>query len=230
MTPATPYARALDRGRDALRRALLDAASRLLTDEGPEALTMRRIAAAVGCSTTVLYTQFENKANLADALYREGFDRLRRTLEAVPRSGDPVADLRDLGRAYRASALANPSYYGVMFGRTIPGFVPPPASRERAGETLTILVRAVAACVEAGAFRAEDPRAIAEVLWAAVHGAVSLELAGYARDPAAADRRFETATAAARAWFRADGPGRGRTDDDDWGRRRPPGPGHRPAR
>jgi AcrR family transcriptional regulator len=214
VTPATPYARARDQGRAALRRALLDAAGRLLTDEGPGALTMRRIAAEVGCSTTVLYTLFENKANLADALYLEGFDRLRRTLEAVPRSGDPLADLRDLGRAYRASALANPSYYGVMFGRPIPGFVPPPESREQAGEALAILVRAVAACVGAGAFRAEDPRATAEVLWAAVHGAVSLELAGYVRDPAAAERRFETAAAAARAWFRADDRGRGEAGDD----------------
>ena len=209
MTAATPYARAREEGRGALRRALLDAASRLLTDEGPEALTMRRIAAEVGCSTTVLYTLFASKRNLANALYLEGFERLRRTLEAVPGAGDPLVHLRELGRAYRASALANPSYYGVMFGRSIPGFVPPPESRERAGETLAILVRAVAACVGAGLFRAEDPRAIAEVLWAAVHGAVSLELAGHFPDPAEAERRFETVAAAAGAWFRADGPGRG---------------------
>ena len=214
MTAGTPYTRAREQGRDARRRALLDAAGRLLTDEGSDALTMRRIAAEVGCSTTVLYTMFENKHNLANALYLEGFERLRRTLEEVPHSGGPLDYLRDLGRAYRTSALANPSYYGVMFGRPIPEFVPSPESRERAGESLMILVRAVAACVETGTFRAEDPRAIAEVLWAAVHGAVSLELAGYLGEPAVAEQRFEAVAAAAGAWFRANAPGGGAARPD----------------
>src|ERR671914_2944683 len=70
---ATPYALAQRRGQEALRRALLDGASGLLVAEGPGALTMRRVAAVAGCSTTVLYTMFGAKEGLADALYREGF-------------------------------------------------------------------------------------------------------------------------------------------------------------
>ena len=50
----TPYRRAYESGRAAQRRLLLDAASRLLESEGPQALTMRRLAGEVGCSTSVL--------------------------------------------------------------------------------------------------------------------------------------------------------------------------------
>src|SRR5918995_6750313 len=123
----TPYERAQRKGQEALRRALLDAASGLLLEEGPGALTMRRVAGAVGCSTTVLYTMFGGKEGLADALYQEGFERLRRWLEAVA-DDDPPARLRTLADAYRANALAERAYYGVMFQQALPGFRPSAAS------------------------------------------------------------------------------------------------------
>ena len=194
----SPYELAQRQGQDVLRRALLDAASRLLVTEGPQALTMRRVAAAVGCSTTVLYTAFGSKDGLADALFLEGFQRLRRRLEAVPSGGDPLARLRALADAYRDSALESRSYYGVMFQQAIPGYRPSAASLATAGASLEVLTDAVRACMDAGALRAGDPRAVAEVLWAAVHGAVSLELAGHFPDPeVAADRFRALATAAA---------------------------------
>jgi AcrR family transcriptional regulator len=194
----TPYQLAQRQGQAALRRTVLDAASRLLVAEGPQALTMRRVAGAVGCSTTVLYTAFGSKDGLADALFREGFERLRRHLEAVAPGGDPLARLRALADAYRDSALESPSYYGIMFQQAIPGYRPPAASLAAAGASLAVLGDAVRACMDAGVLRAGDPRAVAEVLWAAVHGAVSLELAGHFPDPEVAADRFRTlATAAA---------------------------------
>jgi AcrR family transcriptional regulator len=55
-----------------LRQGILDDASGLLMQEGANALTMRRIADTVGCSTTVLYTMFSNKQGLVDELYLRG--------------------------------------------------------------------------------------------------------------------------------------------------------------
>jgi AcrR family transcriptional regulator len=193
----TLYQLAQRQGQEAMRRTLLDAASRLLLEEGPGALTMRRVAGAVGCSTTVLYTMFGGKEGLADALCREGFERLRRRLEAAGGDPDPLGRLRALGRAYRDSALAEPGYYGVMFQQAIPGFRPSPESLVVAGASLEVLTQAVRAAMEAGVLKTGDPRAVAEVLWAAVHGAVSLELAGHFPDPEVADDRFQTLTSAA---------------------------------
>jgi AcrR family transcriptional regulator len=194
---ASPYQLAQRQGQEALRRTLLDAASALLLAEGPGALTMRRVAGAVGCSTTVLYTMFGGKEGLADALYREGFERLRRRLEATGGELDPLGRLRALAHAYRDNALAERGYYGVMFQQAIPGFRPSPASLAVAGTSLEVLARAVAAAMEAGLLAPEDPRAVAEVLWAAVHGAVSLELAGHFPDPDIALDRFRTLASAA---------------------------------
>jgi AcrR family transcriptional regulator len=191
------YARARDRGAETLRRALLDTASRLLVKDGPEALTMRRLAAAAGCSTTVLYTTFGGKDGIAEALYREGFARFAKLLAAIPPSDDPLDRLTALGHAYRTNALENRSYYGVMFGGAIPGFVPSEGALTEAAVTLQVLVDQVQVCMDAGVFNAGDPQAVAEVLWAATHGAVSLQLAGFFADEETARSRFDTLMVAA---------------------------------
>ncbi|MFL6239684.1 MAG: TetR/AcrR family transcriptional regulator [Actinomycetes bacterium] len=193
----TAYERARDRGADAMRRALLDTASRLLVKEGPQALTMRRLAAAAGCSTTVLYTTFGAKNGIAEALYREGFGRFGKKLAAVPHTDDPLERLIALGRAYRENAIENPTYYAVMFGNAIPGFVPSAEALTEAAPTLQMLIDQVRLCMDADILEPGDPQAVAEVLWAATHGAVSLELAGFFGDEATARARFETLTTAA---------------------------------
>jgi AcrR family transcriptional regulator len=195
----TLYGQAYVAGREAQRRVLLDAASGVLQAEGPEALTMRRIAAEVGCSTSVLYTMFGGKAGVAEALWREGFERLHAALAAVE-GDDPRQRLLGMGRAYRANALANPAYYSVMFARPIPGFEPSPEAYTDSLRPLELLTDVVAECIEVGLFRKVDPAHIARVLWAASHGAVSLELAGYegAVDP---ESTYDDVLAGAAAWF-----------------------------
>ncbi|HEY6708963.1 MAG TPA: TetR/AcrR family transcriptional regulator [Actinomycetota bacterium] len=204
MSPVRPaadsaYGRAYAAGPRAVRRLVLDAASRLLEAEGPEALTMRRIAAEAGCSTSVLYTMFGGKPGVAEGLWREGFDRLRQAMEGVE-ADDPLRRLTALGQAYRASALANRAYYAVMFQRPIPGFEPSAEAYADSLRPLGILVDAVADCIRVGLFRPADPDHVAGVLWAAAHGAVSLELAGY-EGASDAEARFQDLLAAAAAWF-----------------------------
>lgn len=203
---ASPYVQAQRQGQAALRRALLDAASRLLVEEGPQALTMRGVAAAAGCSTTVLYTMFGGKEGLVDALYREGFERLTRRLEEAEKAGDsddPVAHAAALAIAYRESALADRNYYDVMFGRAIPGFEPSAKSLAVADASLGMLAKAVREAMDAGVFVDGDAGAVAEILWAAAHGVVSLELAGHF-SPEVAAERYRTLCRAAMASFLAE--------------------------
>ncbi|WP_433253662.1 TetR/AcrR family transcriptional regulator [Streptosporangium sp. CA-135522] len=167
---------------DELRGKLLDVASQLLVTIGPESLSMRRIAAEAGCSTTVIYTMFGSKEGLAEALYLEGFERFRRRLEAVPSHRDALEHLTALGPAYREAALAEPGYYALMFERAIPGFVPSERARTLARAALNVLDRVIADCISAGYIIPTQPRKIADALWAAAQGAISLERAGHLRD------------------------------------------------
>ena len=192
----TAYERAQEQGEQAIRATLLDAASELLTAEGPQALAMRRIAAEVGCSTTVLYRMFGGKNGLAEALYTEGFERFRRRLAAVPPHPDPRVHVLELGLAYRDNALQQRNYYGLMFGHAIPGFTPGDEACRHAAASFSILEEAVAACAEAGHLIDADPGHVSAALWATMHGLVSLELAGLLPDPdAVVDTTLRGATA-----------------------------------
>jgi AcrR family transcriptional regulator len=154
-------ARPRTRDYDELRRDLLDAAGRLLAQEGPQALSTRRAAQEVGTSTTAVYNLFGGKAGLLRELFLTGFGRLAQEFAAVPRDGDPETDLMALGYAYRAAALANPHLYELMFGRPIADFRPDDDALAQVQGTFHTLVRAVARCVDAGRFAPADPYDVA---------------------------------------------------------------------
>ncbi|MBA3947946.1 MAG: TetR/AcrR family transcriptional regulator [Herpetosiphonaceae bacterium] len=185
----TNYQEAKSQNREALRRGLLDAASRVLVSEGLEALTMRRVSQEVAASTKVLYTLFGNKEGLLEQLYVEGFERLRRNLEAVPLSDDPVADLVKVALAYRENALADPTYFAVLFGRSVAGFTPSANSIEAAMSGFALLEGFVQRAMEAGLLRPADVKTSAKIVWATLHGATSLELDGYFDDADPSSRR-----------------------------------------
>ncbi|MDP9869613.1 MULTISPECIES: TetR/AcrR family transcriptional regulator [Streptosporangium] len=180
-----------------LRRDLLDAAGQLLAEEGPQALSTRRVAQEVGSSTTAVYSLFGDKAGLLQAMFLEGFARLAREFATVPHDGDPEADLMALGHAYRASALANPHLYELMFGRPIADFRPGDAALAQIQGTFETLVHAVARCIDTGRFVPSDPYDVAVHFNALVHGLASLELRGALADGDQADRHWRIALEAA---------------------------------
>jgi AcrR family transcriptional regulator len=179
-----------------LRDTLLDAAGDLLATEGPDALTVRRIADRAGCSTMGVYTHFGGKEGVVEALFIEGFTRLQQAMASAPSTDDPLADLRASCRAYRTFALANPTHYLVMFERPVAGFVPSPACAEIALGTLAMLEQRVQRCLDAGAIdRAKgDASSLAHAVWATGHGLVSLELHHVGHDDSDSERLYLVAT------------------------------------
>jgi len=173
-----------------VRRRLLEATARLLTEEGPAALSTRRLAKEVGASTMAVYTHFGGLPDLVRAVVQEGFTRLAEHLAEVPHTDDALTDLLALGWAYRANALDNPELYAVMFGSaSLGGFRLSPEEREDGRYTFDVLVAGTARAMAAGQFRQDDPEQVAAQLWSALHGYVMLELAGYFDDePDAVDQ------------------------------------------
>lgn len=175
------------------RRAILDQASQLLAESGPDALSMRRLSQRIGASTIVLYTHFRDKQAILDELFIEGFERLRADLATVAPSADPLHALLDLGRAYRRSAVDNATYYQLMFSRCVPGFDPSMQSREASKRAFAILVAAVKRCIDEGAVPSGDPAQMAHTLWGTLHGLISLELFGYLPPSVSGEARLEQA-------------------------------------
>lgn len=159
------------------RDLLIEAAARVLAEEGPAAVTARRMAVEIGASTMAVYTHAGSMDELLAAVHTEGFVRFHRRLSAVGRTDDPLADLHGLGVVYRRFARSEPHLYGAMFGRTLADAALTTEQAEQALSTFGILRDAVARAIDAGLL-AGDPDAAASQIWATVHGFVSLELAG----------------------------------------------------
>jgi AcrR family transcriptional regulator len=154
------------------RETLLDAALRLLEERGPGALRIRDLAAAAEQSTMGVYTHFGSKQGLLEQLYLHGFRRLEERLDIVPAGGEGRNELLAFALAYRAFALDNEALYGLMFERAAPDFVPSDTSRLAALSTFQMLATRVAE------WRPDftEPAADAHLIWATMHGLVTIEL------------------------------------------------------
>jgi AcrR family transcriptional regulator len=154
------------------RETLLDAALRLLEERGPGALRIRDLAAATEKSTMGVYTHFGSKQGLLEQLYLHGFRRLEDRLNNVPSNGQGRQELLEFALGYRAFALDNEALYGLMFERATPDFVPSDDSRLAGLSTFEML----AARVSDWRPDFTDPAADAHLVWATMHGLVSIEL------------------------------------------------------
>jgi len=161
---------------DELRRRLIVLAAEAIAVGGPGSVAMRVLAKAADTSTNAIYAIFGSKDDLVTAVLEEAFESLGSAQRAALRTDDSLADFAEMGRIYRRWALDHPTLYHVMFGRRdLHG----PLSREQINVSMAPLLTAVERCIEDGFVRPVDPRLAAVSMWSAVHGAVSLEIAGY---------------------------------------------------
>jgi AcrR family transcriptional regulator len=161
------------RGQGMARRGeILEAAKRIFIEEGVTHATMRRIASAVGVSSTALYVYFPDKDAILSALAEAMFAELLTVIEATKSAGMPTIDRIRAGlRAYILFGLSRPDEYRLIFLARSRGIKVDDAYR-----SFDILEGYVAALMESGEFRGGSPEAVAEALWACVHGVTALLL------------------------------------------------------
>lgn len=146
------------------QREIVRAARALLEAGGPDALTMRAVASAVGMRAPSLYVHFPDKAALLDALTAVALEEMAAAAAQAP-------DLPHLAAAYRRQALAHPHLHRLATRR--------PLNRDRMPEGLETRAAAPLVAMVGG-----DPDR-ARALWAFAEGMVGLEMDG--RFPPGAD-------------------------------------------
>lgn len=97
--------------------ALLDAAEQQLRAGGLDGVSLRSIADEAEVSVRAIYSLFEHKDGLVDALAIRAFERLRRRVDGVARTGQPVEDLVAAGREFFRLAAESPESYRLAWER-----------------------------------------------------------------------------------------------------------------
>jgi AcrR family transcriptional regulator len=144
---------------------IADTARALLDAEGPQALTMRRIAGTLGIKAPSLYKHVPDKTSLEALVVAAGFAELAATLAAAAAGhADGAGNLATIARAYRAYAVAHPHLYRLMNYQPLRRDLLPAGLEAAAAQPL--------------AEAAGHDEARARAMWAFAHGMVSLEIDG----------------------------------------------------
>jgi AcrR family transcriptional regulator len=176
----------IERERQAKRALILEAARELFLERGYAAVTLRSVAERIEHSTTAVYVHFKDKRDLVEQMVAEDFQQFDTALLATASVQPALARLERLGTAYIDFALRLPRHYQLLFMTPRPDGVAKSmqeaddADRSPRGPEkmsgFELLLSTVQACIAEGAFHPayRDPLAIAQSVWAGVHGLVSL--------------------------------------------------------
>lgn len=145
---------------------------------GLPGLSLRRIAEAAGCTTMQVYSRFQGKNGLLQALFDEGFEVLAAAQRAVPLSLPADQRVQQLCRAYLHIAAEYPQHYALMLGGHSADFKPPKESQDRAMATLQHLIEAVANALPTGPDQARHASVVAHQILAFCHGWATLSAIG----------------------------------------------------
>ena len=98
------------------RERILQAAARLLTEGGREAVSTRAVSRAAGVQAPTIYRQFGDMQGLLDAVASHGYTTYLASKRERETSHDPVEDLRRGWNLHIDFGLANPALYTLMYG------------------------------------------------------------------------------------------------------------------
>ena len=163
-----------------MKNALIKVGVQILSEEGVEGLSLRKLAQRAGVSHNAPYSHFQDKQSLIAAISTEGFKQLYNELDkaisAYP--DDPRRQLQEGAWAYVQFALNNTDTFKIMFSGVLEKEKEYPAFVEISHKTFERVVDVVHACQEAGVLPPEPADVMAVAVWGMVHGMISLRLEG----------------------------------------------------
>jgi AcrR family transcriptional regulator len=152
---------------------------RILEDEGPEAVSMRRVASAIGITPMAIYHYFPNREALLQSVVDKEFESFQQLIARVPGFRSLEAEICHIMDAYIDYALARPRIFEYVFSKPRPGARRYPTDfRARRSPTLNPVSDAVTKWMQRGALKQDDVWEIALELWAHAHGYLMLHRAG----------------------------------------------------
>jgi AcrR family transcriptional regulator len=170
-----------------LRRALIDTALELVTEEQNWTFSLRELARRAGVSHQAPYNHFAEKQDLLGAVAVVGFERLRDgMLRAMAGIDAPEALVDVIGRTYVRLGLENPALYRLMFGPALADAGPgdrPTIARSAGARARAVLEEVIARGARSGVFAVspdnpKDHILAGHAFWSAVHGLTMLAIDG----------------------------------------------------
>lgn len=161
--------------KNATSQRIYRCALRILEAEGPQAVSMRRVAKEVGITAMAIYHHFPGRDALLDAVVDSEFEKLTEFFSRLSGRQSFEAALIHIMDGYIDYALAHPRIFDYVFSMPRPGARRFPEDfRARRSPTLNLTADTVSAWMKLGKLKRDDVWEIAFELWAHVHGYLAL--------------------------------------------------------
>ena len=158
---------------------IANTARRLLDRGGAEAVTMRRVASAVGITAMAVYRHYPDRKGLLNAVADKGFEELAAHLATISFSGSFEERLSRMAEIYLDHALKNPRLFELMFLKPRHGARKYPRDFEAgASPTANLMVEVIREGMQNGYFLKDNEWEIAFEMGALSHGLILLFLGG----------------------------------------------------
>jgi AcrR family transcriptional regulator len=166
------------RQKEALKSSIIQAAWDLVEREGPQALSIRKIADAIEYSVPVIYEHYENKDAILLELTKMGFRLLNQNLiKARDLFKNPEQQVEVIAHSYWDFAFTHKQYYKVMFGLGLPSC----ETVKQIPELTTfaeLVMKPLTEIIGKGNNTSADPNLKFQTLWSTLHGLVSINMMG----------------------------------------------------
>jgi AcrR family transcriptional regulator len=164
------------RQKEEVRTSILNVAWQIVTEEGWQALSIRKIAEAIEYSVPVIYDHFANKEAILYELTKQGFNTLNQQLvKAKKRSTNPEKQLEDMAHAYWEFAFDNKAQYQVMYGLGIPSCETVLQIPE-IGSFTDLVTQPIKELITKNKNATADPLLKLQTFWSMLHGLVSINM------------------------------------------------------
>lgn len=101
--------------KDNIQNRLLNIGRKMVRENGPDALTVRKLSEASGCSVGAIYNQFSNMENFIVIQNYKTLETLADKLQKVERSGDPYVDLNNMLNTFVDFVLNNKNLWYLLY-------------------------------------------------------------------------------------------------------------------
>ena len=108
----------------ATKQRILEAAWALAEEQGLAGISLRDLAARVDLRQPSLYSYFDSKHALYDAMFAQGYEQLLAAIEPVEFTGDPYEQIRQMAHVFTELCVTDRVRAQLLFQRTLPGFEP----------------------------------------------------------------------------------------------------------
>ena len=163
-----------DHSREELYELALDAAEKIIGEEGLTGLTVRKVAGEIGYSHGTLYNVFADLDDMIVHLNGRTLDALYEALKDISADGEPEAGLMQLSERYVDFTRRHQSRWNLLFEHRLPdGRELPDWHYVKIFRLLNLAETVLAPLFPEG--RERERMHSARVLWSALHGICSLE-------------------------------------------------------